>query len=120
VADSPLREGTTRSANTEDGATPDHPEAARSAALVVGGGITGLSTALFLTPHLILAERHPSTAIKPQARRSNPRSMEIYRALGLAEEIRERQSTLVNFPENDRRGGAGWRGTVRHQLATHK
>jgi putative polyketide hydroxylase len=74
----------------------------RTAVLIVGGGITGLSTALFLTRHgcrPILVERHPSTAIMPQARAFNPRSMEIYRALGLAEEIRERQSMLVGFPE---------------------
>jgi len=70
--------------------------------LVVGGGITGLSAALFLTRlgvRPILVERHPSTAILPQARAFNPRSMEIYRALGLEEEIRRRQSILVDFPE---------------------
>jgi putative polyketide hydroxylase len=73
-----------------------------TAVLVVGGGITGLSTALFLARQgvpPILVERHPSTAITPQARAFKPRSMEIYRAFGLEEEIRGRQSVLVDLPE---------------------
>lgn len=79
----------------------DH-DADRAAVLVVGGGVTGLSMALFLARHgvrPILVERHPSTAIMPQARAFNPRSMEIYRALGLEQKIRDRTSMLVDFPE---------------------
>src|SRR5919202_1322647 len=74
----------------------------QTAVLIIGGGITGLSTALFLARQGVrplLVERHPSTAIAPQARAFNPRSMEIYRAFGLEEEIRERQSMLVDLPE---------------------
>ncbi|NJP27468.1 monooxygenase [Microbispora sp. SCL1-1] len=74
----------------------------RTAVLIVGGGITGLSAALFLTRlgvRPMLVERHPSTAITPQARAFNPRSMEIYRSLGLEEEIRGRQSILAGLPE---------------------
>ena len=73
-----------------------------TAVLVVGGGITGLSTALFLTRlgvRPLLVERHPSTAILPQARAFNPRSLEIYRPLGLEEEIRAHESILADFPE---------------------
>ncbi|MEV4377296.1 FAD-dependent oxidoreductase [Streptosporangium sp. NPDC049644] len=73
-----------------------------TAVLIVGGGITGLSTALFLARlgiRPILVERHPSTAIMPQARAFNPRSMEIYRAVGLEEEIRTRTSILADRPE---------------------
>jgi len=73
-----------------------------TAVLIVGGGITGLSAALFLARHgarPMLVERHPSTALVPQARAFNPRSMEIYRALGLETEIRDRTSMLVDFPE---------------------
>ncbi|WP_020666529.1 FAD-dependent oxidoreductase [Amycolatopsis nigrescens] len=78
------------------------PRDQQTAVLIAGGGVTGLSTALFLARQgirPILVERHPSTAIVPQARAFNPRSMEIYRALGLEEEIRGRQSMLVDFPE---------------------
>lgn len=70
--------------------------------LIVGGGITGLSTALFLARAGIrpaLVERHSSTALQPQARAFNPRSMEIYRALGLEQAIRDRTSILADFPE---------------------
>jgi putative polyketide hydroxylase len=70
--------------------------------LIVGGGITGLSTALFLARlgvRPVLVERHPSTALVPQARAFNPRSMEIYRALGLAEAIRDRTSILTDMPD---------------------
>jgi hypothetical protein len=70
--------------------------------LIVGGGITGLSTALFLVRHgvhPILVERHPSTALQPQAQAFTPRTMEIYRAFGLADEIRGRTSLLADFPE---------------------
>jgi putative polyketide hydroxylase len=70
--------------------------------LIVGGGITGLSTALFLARlgvRPILVERHPSTAVLPQARAFNPRSMEIYRALGLTAAIRERTSILTDMPD---------------------
>ncbi|WP_116104192.1 FAD-dependent oxidoreductase [Amycolatopsis thermalba] len=70
--------------------------------LIVGGGITGLSAAVFLARagvRPILVERHPSTAILPQARAFSPRSMEIYRSLGLEGTIREHLSFLVDYPE---------------------
>ncbi|RZQ61947.1 FAD-dependent oxidoreductase [Amycolatopsis suaedae] len=73
-----------------------------TAVLVVGGGVTGLSAALFLARQgirPILVERHPDTAILPQARAFNPRTMEIYRALGLEQRIRDRTSLLAGFPE---------------------
>ncbi|GAA5058208.1 FAD-dependent oxidoreductase [Nocardia callitridis] len=75
---------------------------ARTEVLIVGGGITGLSTALFLARAGIrttLVERHPATALQPQARAFNPRTMEIYRALGLEQAIRDRTSILADFPE---------------------
>ncbi|MFI5734762.1 FAD-dependent oxidoreductase [Kribbella sp. NPDC051587] len=70
--------------------------------LIVGGGVTGLSLALFLARQGIrplLVERHPSTAIMPKARAFNPRSLEVYRALGLEDEIRAHTSLLADFPE---------------------
>ncbi|QIS08700.1 FAD-dependent oxidoreductase [Nocardia arthritidis] len=77
-------------------------ETQKTAVLIVGGGVTGLSAALFLARQgirPILVERHPSTAIMPQARAFNPRTMEIYHALGLEPEILAHQSILLQFPE---------------------
>lgn len=78
------------------------PNEHSTAVLVVGGGTTGLSTALFLAKQgirVILVERHPSTAIMPQARAFNPRTIEIYRPFGLEAKIRERTSILADLPE---------------------
>ncbi|MFT3776023.1 MAG: FAD-dependent oxidoreductase [Minicystis sp.] len=66
--------------------------AARVPVLIVGGGVVGLSAALFLRRHgvdTMLVERHPGTSIHPRARGVNARTMELYRALGLEEAIRE-------------------------------
>ncbi|WBB81521.1 FAD-dependent oxidoreductase [Micromonospora sp. WMMD882] len=58
--------------------------------LVVGGGVVGLSTSLFLSAHgvgSILVERHPGTAIHPRAWGWYPRTLELYRSVGLADAI---------------------------------
>ncbi|MGI5127936.1 FAD-dependent monooxygenase [Pseudonocardia sp. CA-107938] len=70
--------------------------------LVVGGGPTGLSAALFLAHQQVrvtLVERRPSTTPLPQARAFNPRTMEIYRAHGLEPAIRAHTSVLADRPE---------------------
>jgi 2,4-dichlorophenol 6-monooxygenase len=58
--------------------------------LIVGGGGCGLSASLMLSQlgveHL-LVERHPGTAVVPKAHIINPRTLEILRGLGLAEEV---------------------------------
>jgi len=58
--------------------------------LIVGGGITGLSCALFLAAHQVpclLVERHPDLLSHPRARGITPRTMELYRQVGLEESI---------------------------------
>ncbi|MEH1123026.1 FAD-dependent oxidoreductase [Micromonospora sp. CPCC 206061] len=50
--------------------------------LVVGGGLVGLSSALFLARagvDVTLVERHPATSVHPRARGVNPRTVEILR-----------------------------------------
>src|ERR671934_983509 len=59
--------------------------------LIVGGGLTGLSTSLFLSWHgvpSLLVERHPDLLIHPRARGFTPRTVELYRQVGLEAAIR--------------------------------
>lgn len=58
--------------------------------LIVGGGLSGLSSALFLAKHnidYVLIERHLSTAIHPKAGGITFRTMELFRELGLEKEL---------------------------------
>ncbi|ENJ6137521.1 FAD-dependent monooxygenase [Bacillus cereus] len=67
--------------------------------LIVGGGLSGLASALFLAKHNIeylLIERHPSTAIHPKAGGITFRTMELVRELGLEQRIRSAGKTLEN------------------------
>ena len=61
-----------------------------TAVLIVGGGLTGLSAAVFLswlgTPAIVV-ERHTGVLIHPRARTVNPRSAELFRQVGLEQEI---------------------------------
>ncbi|MFE9113980.1 FAD-dependent monooxygenase [Streptomyces collinus] len=69
----------------------------RTPVLIVGGGLTGLSAAVFLAHHGIaatLVERHPDTSIHPKARAINPRTMELYRAVGMEERVRAGRSPI--------------------------
>src|SRR5919202_582012 len=59
--------------------------------LIVGGGLAGLSSALFLAWHnvpCLLVERHPDLLIHPRARGFTPRTVELYRQVGLEPAIR--------------------------------
>src|SRR5919204_6874583 len=70
-----------------NGQTPDE----RTPVLVVGGGLVGLSTALFLAHHgvrSLLVERHPDLLIHPRARGFTERTVELYRQVGLEAAIR--------------------------------
>jgi len=58
--------------------------------LVVGGGVVGLTTALFAAQHdlpCVLVERHPGLLLHPRARGLTPRTMEVYRQAGLEQPI---------------------------------
>ncbi|MEV4743085.1 FAD-dependent monooxygenase [Streptomyces sp. NPDC049555] len=59
--------------------------------LIVGAGLGGLSTAVFLGLHgvpALVVERHPGTSQEPKARGQMPATMEALRAAGLAEGFR--------------------------------
>ncbi|MEK4572275.1 FAD-dependent oxidoreductase [Bacillus sp. FSL E2-8868] len=67
--------------------------------LIVGGGLSGLSSALFLAKHnidYVLIERHPSTAIHPKVGGITFRTMELFRELGLEKGIRLAGKALEN------------------------
>src|SRR5215203_1293067 len=77
-----VMEQTTPSVNRFDETTP---------VLIAGGGLTGLSTALFLSWHgvrLLLVERHPDLLIHPRARGFTQRTVELFRQVGLEPAIR--------------------------------
>ncbi|MFD9098907.1 FAD-dependent monooxygenase [Streptomyces collinus] len=62
-----------------------------TAVLIAGGGIVGLSAAVFLRRHhvpVLLVERHPGTSMLAKARVLSPRTMELYRGHGLEEAVR--------------------------------
>jgi 2-polyprenyl-6-methoxyphenol hydroxylase-like FAD-dependent oxidoreductase len=61
--------------------------------LIVGGSLNGLTTAVLLAHRgvrCLVVERHPRTSIQYKFRGISPRSMEIYRSLGIEDEIRAR------------------------------
>ncbi|MFD2078086.1 2-polyprenyl-6-methoxyphenol hydroxylase [Actinopolymorpha cephalotaxi] len=65
-------------------------EPARTSVLVVGGSLTGLSTAVFLAWHgvpVVVAERHPDLLMHPRLRGLSPRTVELYRQVGMEEAI---------------------------------
>jgi len=67
--------------------------------LIIGGGLSGLASALFLAKHnvdYLLVERHPSTAIHPKAGGITFRTMELFRELGLEQRIRSAGKALEN------------------------
>ena len=59
--------------------------------LIVGGALTGLSSAVFLAWHgvpCVVVERHPDLLIHPRLRGLTPRTVELYRQVGLEPAIR--------------------------------
>jgi len=72
-------------------ASPVHGAGETVPVLIVGGGLTGLSTALFLAWHGVkplLIERHPDLLIHPRARGFTQRTVELFRQVGLEPAIR--------------------------------
>jgi 2-polyprenyl-6-methoxyphenol hydroxylase-like FAD-dependent oxidoreductase len=60
--------------------------------LIIGGGLAGLSAAVFLGlrgVRAVVAERHSSTSIHPRARGQVPTTMEALRTAGVGQRMRE-------------------------------
>jgi putative polyketide hydroxylase len=65
-------------------------EAKTPSVLVVGGGLVGLSAAVFLAWRgvpTVLVERHPGSSLHPRAIGYTPRTLELFRAVGLGPRI---------------------------------
>ena len=80
--------------------------ALETSVLVVGGGLNGLTMAALLARHgvdCLVAERHESTSIQYKFAGISPRSMEVFRQLGIEEEIRANRT-------GDQQGGGVARG----------
>jgi putative polyketide hydroxylase len=63
--------------------------------LIVGGSLNGLTMALLLAQQgvrCVVVERHTDTTVQYKFRGISPRSMEIYRSLGVENEIRAHRS----------------------------
>jgi putative polyketide hydroxylase len=61
--------------------------------LIVGGSMVGLSTAAFLAWHgvpSLVVERHGGTAIHPRAAHFHLRTLEVFRAMGMEEDVRRK------------------------------
>lgn len=86
--------------------------------LIVGGSLNGLSMALLLAHRGVsctVVERHPGTSIQYKFRGISPRSMEIYRSLGIEAEIRARdliddRAASVARMKNLADAGIVWQG----------
>ncbi|WP_216215664.1 FAD-dependent monooxygenase [Amycolatopsis aidingensis] len=64
----------------------------RTPVLIAGGGLVGLSMALFLGQHGVrplLVERHSGTANHARTPGYNPRTMELFRSCGIEDAIRD-------------------------------
>lgn len=87
-------------------APPEH-----TSVLIVGGGLVGLSTALFLRYHgvdCILLERRDGASTLPRSRGVHTRTMELFRQIGVETRVREAAATAI---EKGGFGGAR-RGTT--------
>lgn len=67
--------------------------------LIVGGGLSGLSSSVFLAWHGIRSltvERYAETSLHPKARAINPRTTELFRSVGLEEEVLANRSPIAD------------------------
>ena len=71
---------------------PDSVSEETTPVLIVGGGLAGLSSALFLAWHgvsVMLVEKHPASSPHPRAIGFTTRTLELFRAVGIGARIPE-------------------------------
>src|SRR4051794_1842984 len=91
----PVRRSVLASRGLEDRLTmSSHAQADESVpVLIAGGSMVGLSMAAFLAwhgVHSLAVERHGGTAIHPRAAHFHLRTLEVFRAMGLEDEVRRK------------------------------
>ena len=73
-----------------NGTAGDEAKCRRNPVIIVGGGPVGLSCSILLSlrniPHLLF-ERHATTSIHPKAAGINQRTTEIFRVMGIEDEV---------------------------------
>ena len=70
----------------------------RTSVLIVGGGLVGLSAALFLQYHgvdFVLVERRTGASVLPRSRGVHPRTVELYRQIGIEDRVQEAAATAL-------------------------
>lgn len=81
-------------------ATSAVPAAGRTEVLIVGGGLVGLSAALFLDYHGVrctLVERREDTSPLPRSRGVHTRTVELFRQIGVEEQLQETASAALKM-----------------------
>jgi 2-polyprenyl-6-methoxyphenol hydroxylase-like FAD-dependent oxidoreductase len=80
--------------------TADH----RTSVLVVGGGPTGLATAMELAYHgvsaIVVEPREQVSSLRPRAKTTSARTMELFRRWSFAQTIRERAPITVGWSKD--------------------
>src|SRR2546421_10965195 len=74
---------------------PSDSRVTETSVLIVGGSLNGLTAALLLAHHgvpCVLVEQHAETSIQYKFSGISPRSMEIFRSLGIEDEIRSNKT----------------------------
>ncbi|MDX6739574.1 FAD-dependent monooxygenase [Actinocorallia sp. A-T 12471] len=76
----------------------------RTDVLVVGGGPTGLATAMELAHHgvgaIVVEPRTEVSHLRPRAKTTSARTMELFRRWGLADEVRRRAPLHVDWAKD--------------------
>ncbi|TDW22574.1 FAD-dependent monooxygenase [Kribbella kalugense] len=71
---------------------------ARTSVLIVGGGLVGLSAALFLQYHgvdFVLAERRTGASVLPRSRGVHVRTVELFRQIGIEDRVQKVAATAL-------------------------
>jgi putative polyketide hydroxylase len=75
-------------------------EPERTPVLIVGGGLVGLSAALFLQYHgvpFILAERRDGASVLPRSRGVHTRTVEMFRQIGIEDRVHEAAASALKM-----------------------